>query len=257
MALPQVLGGSYTGSEYNDRYGSGRRTIRRTAHSGTMDPFDLGQYGARSDYHKKYTTRQARSQFGEGTDEFNMFLDGLNADVGTDVANFYGVGGYYGGTRGPFYQGGVGSGQVNESYNPYANININRYNHLNKKDNPADKLYADLIRAQTRDYETRFAPVERFMADQITATGTKSLEGDLTRTRGAVLGANTNVEGQQQRAMARMGLNYNPASENNMGTVGALVGGLNDTKLRDSDRRNAILSGNLGALSQKARGSVS
>ena len=221
-----------------------------------MDPFALGQYGANSDYHKKYATRQARSQFGEGTDEFNMFLDGLNADVGTDVANFYGAGGYYGGTQGPFYQGGVGSGQVNQSYNPYANININRYDHLDKKENPADKLYADLIRAQTRDYETRFAPVEQYLANQITATGTRSLQGDLSRTRGAVLGANTNVEGQQQRAMARMGLNYTPATQDNMGTVGALVGGLNDTRLRDSDRRAAMLSGNLGALSQKARGSV-
>ena len=95
------------------------------------------------------------------------------------------------------------------------------------------------------------------MANQITATGTKSLAGDLARTRGAVLGANTNVEGQQQRAMARMGLNYTPATQNNMGTVGALVGGLNDTRLRDSDRREAILSGSLGALSQKARGNVS
>lgn len=255
--LPTIMGGVYTGKEYQKRYGEGRPEIRSTAHSGTMDPFDLGQYGARSDYHAKYAKRQARSQFGEGTDEFNMFLDGLNAEVGTNVADFYGVGGYYGGTRGPFYEGGVGSGQVNQSYNPYANININRYDHLDKKENPADKLYADLIRAQTRDYETRFAPVERYLADQITATGTKSLAGDLTRTRGAVLGANTNVEGQQQRAMARMGLNYTPASQNNMGTVGALVGGLNDTRLRDSDRRAAMLSGNLGALSQKARGSVS
>lgn len=244
---------------YRDPFGTGetRKQVRRSAHSGDYSAFDLGQYGSRSDYHEKYAKRQARSQFGKGTDEYNMFLDGLNAEARTTVEDFYGTGGYYGSNQGEFYAGGVGSGQINEGYNPYNNINTNRYDHLGKKENPADKLYADLIRAQTKDYETRFAPVEQYMANQITSTGTKSLEGDLARTRGAVLNANTSVEGQQQRAMGRMGLDYTPASQNNMGTVGALVGGLNDTRMRDSDRRQAMLSGNLGAISQKARGSVS
>jgi hypothetical protein len=172
-------------------------------------------------------------------DAFFEFLGNLSPETRGSVLSFYET---------PAF---------NMNANPYSDIDINRYDHLDKKENPADKLYADLIRAQTKDYETRFAPVEQYLADQITATGTKSLQGDLTRTRGAVLNANANVEGQQQRAMARMGLNYNPASQNNMGTVGALVGGLNDTRLRDSDRRNAMLSGNLGAISQKARGSMS
>lgn len=218
-----------------------------------MTPFEFGQAAQRrSGFFNKNLSGMAKEMYGAGSPEFAQFLDGLNAQTAAEVDAFYGGQGGYGQYYSPF-AGGSG----NTGYNPYSTINVNRYDHLGKKDNPADKLYADLIRAQTQDYMTRFAPVENFMAGQITSTGTKSLAGDLARTRGAVLGANTNVEGQQQRAMARMGLNYTPATQDNMGTVGALVGGLNDTRLRDSDRREAILSGSLGALSQKARGSVS
>jgi hypothetical protein len=235
-----------------------RREKEREAQ--TKTPFELGQarsLNSGSKFYRKLYDNMARQNFGTyGDPEFSQYLDGLNAGAAADVATFYGVGGYQDHSQ-PFYQGGVGSGQINTAYNPYANINVNRYDHLNKKDNPADKLYADLIRAQTADYEKRFAPIERFMADQITATGTKSLEGDLTRTRQAVLQAGANVEGQQQRAMERMGIGYSPASQNNQSTVSSLVGGLNDTRMRDADRRQAMLSGNLGALSQKARGAIS
>lgn len=172
---------------------------------------------------------------------FENYLSMLNPQTRMEVGNFY----------------GANMEITNSGYNPYASINPNAYNNVDRKEQPADQLYADLIRAQTQDYLTRFAPVEDYMAGQITATGTKALEGDLTRTRGAVLGADANIQAQQARSMSRMGLNYNQGSANNTGTVSALVGGLNDTRMRDADRRNAILSGNLGALSQKARGSVS
>lgn len=232
----------------------------RKASLETISPFEYGQKRSQFSNNKFFREMYddiAKKRFGTyGSDEYNQYLDGLNAGAAADVAMFYG-GGVYQDLSGDFYQRGGVLGQVNQSYNPYANININRYDHLNKKDNPADKLYADLIRAQTADYEKRFAPVERFMADQITATGTKALGGDLARTRGAVLGASANVEGQQQRAMERMGINYTPSTADNQSTVGSLVGGLNDTRMRDSDRRQAMLSGNLGTISQKARGSVS
>lgn len=175
-----------------------------------------------------------------GPEAYNAYLDRLNPETRMAVSNFY----------------DAGFNTTDVSYNPYSTINSNRYNHLGRKENPGDKLYADLIKAQTRDYLTRFAPVEQFMANEITATGTRSLQGDLGRTRDAVLGANRNVEGQQARAMGRMGLNYTPASQNNQAAVGALVGGLNDTRMRDADRRQAMMSGNLGAISQKARGSI-
>jgi hypothetical protein len=139
------------------------------------------------------------------------------------------------------------------SFNAYQGINPYQYSGMDRDDNPADKLYADLIRAQTRDYNTRFAPLENFLASEITATGTKSLAGDMTRTREAVTGAGVNVRGQQQRAAGRYGL-----TSQNMGAgaseMSALVGGLNDTKMRDIDRRQGLLTGSMSGISQKARG---
>ena len=78
----------------------------------------------------------------------------------------------------PSYSGGMG--------NPYAGINPYQYSYMDPKENPGDKLFADLIRAQTQDYLTRFAPIENFLASEITATGTKALAGDLQRTRDAI-----------------------------------------------------------------------
>ena len=97
---------------------------------------------------------------------------------------------------------------------------------MDKKDMPGDKLYADLIRAQTRDYNQRFAPIENFMAGQITATGTKSLGADLDRTRSNMGSAVTNVQGQQNRDMGRMGLQGNSNVANSTTAVGGLVCGL-------------------------------
>ena len=110
-----------------------------------------------------------------------------------------------------------------------------------------------MIRAQTQDYNQRFVPVENFMAGQITATGTKSLAGDLANTRSNMGSAVTNVQGQQNRDMARMGLQGNNNIANSTTAVGGLVGGINDTRLRDADRRQSLLSGSLSGISQKAR----
>ncbi len=139
--------------------------------------------------------------------------------------------------------------------NPYRNINPYQYSNMSRRDAPGDQLYADIVRAQTQDYLNRFAPIEDFLAGQITATGTQSLQGDLDRTRSAVLGAGANVAAQQGRAMERFGVQRNTDLANQNSTVSALVGGLNDTRLRDEDRRMALLTGGVGALSQKARSS--
>ena len=93
-----------------------------------------------------------------------------------------------------------------------------------------------------------------FLAGQITATGTNQLGNDLARTREAVLGASQNVYGQQQRNMQRYGFSGAPQSTaSRNATVGTLVGGLNLTRQRDADRRNALLVGGLGDLGAKAR----
>jgi hypothetical protein len=50
-----------------------------------------------------------------------------------------------------------------------------------------------------------------------------------------------------------MGLQNRSNISNSTTAVGGLVGGLNDTRLRDADRRQSILSGSLSGISQKAR----
>lgn len=162
---------------------------------------------------------------------FTNYLAQLDPEISGIVGNFYGY----------------------SPDNPYAQINPYKYSYMDAKDQPGDQLYADLIRAQTQDYNQRFAPIENFMAGQLTATGTKSLEGDLANTRENMNAAAANVQSQQNRNMGRMGLQNTGNVFNSMTAVGGLVGGLNDTRLRDSDRRQSILSGSLSGISQKAR----
>lgn len=166
--------------------------------------------------------------------DFNFFLSALPQQARDEVSGFYN----YGGSAG----------------NPYANIDPYRYGGMDQRDAPADKLYADLIRAQTQDYMTRFAPVETMLASEITATGTKQLPEDLRRTRDVIGQTSENVMGQQRRQAQRYGVDYDPSLTANNSTVSAMVGGLNDTRMRDVDRRQALLTGGLGAVGQKARG---
>ena len=136
-------------------------------------------------------------------------------------------------------------------FNAYSSINPYGYS-TNPKDMGGDQLYADLIRAQTQDYMTRYAPVENFLASEITATGTKALAGDMQRTRQGIMGASRNVQGQQNRAMERFGLSGDQYDRNNMSTASALVGGLNDTRAADVDRRTQLLGGSLSGIAQRA-----
>ena len=167
------------------------------------------------------------------------FLGRLNPDTRRAVEEFYG--------GDPYFMGG-------DPDNPYGNINPYAYSNYSAEDNPGDKLYADLIRAQLDDYLTRFSPVEEYLAGEITATGTGQLEADLERTRDAVLTARENVTGQQARARGRYGLTAIPASARRANqTVSTLVGGLNTTRQRDADRQEALLTGGLGSIGEKAR----
>jgi hypothetical protein len=162
------------------------------------------------------------------------------------VQNFYGggPGGYGGYGYTPFGTGGYSPS------NPYAHINPYAYRGLDPKENPGDKLFADLIRAQTQDYLTRFAPIENMLANEITATGTKALEGDLQRTRDAVAQSGLNVQGSMNRDAARYGVDAQNLDQNTM--TSTLVGGLNATRMRDADRRLALLGG-MGAITARAQ----
>ncbi|MBJ34089.1 MAG: hypothetical protein CMC89_05115 [Flavobacteriaceae bacterium] len=145
-------------------------------------------------------------------------------------------------------------GQVfDPNFNPYANINTRVATGRNASKRPADDLFAELIRAQTDDYTTRFAPIERDLASRVTSTGTTSLSGDLMRTGDAITTAAQNAAGQQRRGLERFGL----TSDSNIGQdnsyISSLVGGFNDTIRRDEDRRQAIIGGGIGNISSTAR----
>lgn len=149
---------------------------------------------------------------------------------------------------------GYNAMDVNATYNPnnpYANINPYRYAGMDPKEGPGDRLLADLIRAQTRDYQTRFAPIENMLAASITRTGTTFLPQDLERTRSAITGAAQNVQGMSDRAANRLGVQGAQMDQNN--TTSTLVGGLNETRARDSDRRLQLLTGGLSGITQSAR----
>ena len=170
--------------------------------------------------------------------ELEMFVQNLNPETRNQVMAFYGM------------------NPAVYSDNPYSAINPGRYRGVDSKHFPGDQLYADLIRAQTQDYLNRFAPVESDLLSRITPTGTTSLGADLVRTRGAVLDAGANVQGQQNRDYERLGIAGNSAIGSGNDTVGALTGALNDTRMRDTDRMMRLVTGVGGAVSQRARGSL-
>ncbi|MEC8254687.1 MAG: hypothetical protein VX004_04395 [SAR324 cluster bacterium] len=163
---------------------------------------------------------------------YDNFLQALSGETAMGVQNFFGT--------------------MNQN-NPYAAINPYQYRGMSRRDAPADRLYADLIRAQTQDYLNRFVPIENELAASITETGTTFIDEDLERTRGAVLGSAQNVESQANRRMGRFGLYGDSGIADSNATISALVGGINDTYMRDRDRRDALLTGGLAALSQRAR----
>ena len=151
--------------------------------------------------------------------------------------------------------GGMGAGPANAmSYNPsnpYSGINPYAYSYMDPKEGPGDRLLADLIRAQTRDYQTRFAPIENMLAASITRTGTAFLPQDLERTRSSITGAAQNVQGMSDRAANRLGVQGAQMDQNN--TTSTLVGGLNETRMRDQDRRLQLMTGGLSGITQAAR----
>ena len=181
------------------------------------------------------------------------------------VGQFYGASGPDGPDRrggrftrfGGGTQSGMGGGYV-QNYgsnynpgNPYASIDPYRYSGLDNKENPGDKLLADLIRAQTRDYQTRFAPVENMLASTITRTGTTFLPEELERTRSSITGAAQSVQGTMNRDAQRMGIAPQQMDQNSV--TASMVGGLNQTRTRDEDRRLQLLTGGLSGITQGAR----
>jgi hypothetical protein len=179
------------------------------------------------------------------------WLASLPEETAEQVGTFYNTPtGQYGG---PWDQGGRQQTPYDPN-NPYGHINPYAYSGMDREDNPADRLLAQLTRAQLRDYQERFQPAENFLAANITQTGTAQLEADLERTRGSVIQGRDNVRGQSDRFRERYGLSALGASTGAANaTASSMVGGLNMTRSRDSDRQNALLTGGLGAIGQNAR----
>lgn len=134
--------------------------------------------------------------------------------------------------------------------NNYQSINPSAY--LDDDKEGASRLFADIIRAQTQDYLTRFAPIEDYLAGTITRTGTTFLEGDMERTRDAVMGGAQSARDQYTRQFERYGV-MGKQLDNTNATTSALVGGMNDTRDRDVDRKIALLGGGLGSIGMKSR----
>ena len=180
-----------------------------------------------------------------------QFLQSLPDAARQEFFDFYGGGG--GGSQGALIENtGTPTSPV-YNYNPsnnYSGIDPNAYAGDDKEG--ASRLFADIIRAQTQDYLTRFAPIEDYLAGTITRTGTTFLEGDMERTRDAVMGGAQSARDQYTRQFERYGV-MGQQLDNTNATTSALVGGMNDTRDRDVDRKIALLGGGLGSIGMKSR----
>jgi len=183
--------------------------------------------------------RDAVSQFYFGDDGVPTYGDNAPAPTPLTGTEDAGIAGIFGG-RGESY----------DYTNNYQNLNPNAY--LDDDKEGASRLFADIIRAQTQDYLRRFAPIEDYLASTITRTGTTFLEGDMNRTREAITGGAQSARDQYTRQFERYGV-MGKQLDNTNATTSALVGGMNDTRDRDVDRKIALLGGGLGSIAQKAR----
>lgn len=181
------------------------------------------------------------------------FLQSLPDEARQQFFDFYGDGGESQAAQ--IGNSGTAASPVynyNPNQNPYGGVNPSAYAGDDKEG--ASRLFADIIRAQTEDYLNRFAPIEDFLAGTITRTGTTFLEGDMARTRESVMGGGLAAQGQYSRNLERFGV-MGKQLDNSMATTSALVGGLNDTRDRDEDRKLALLGGGLGSIAPKIRSS--
>lgn len=132
---------------------------------------------------------------------------------------------------------------------------VNPSAYANDKKEGAQRLSADVIRAQYQDYQNRFAPIENFAVQSLTRNGTMDGQFDVARSRAAVENAGANLQGQQERAMGRFGLGAtspNIAQSNEV--TGGVVAGMNQARLADADRRLQMLGGGAGAGAAGTRG---
>lgn len=182
----------------------------------------------------------------------------MPAEIANMRGDFFGFGGIsgYGGVSGftPPPEGVVTTGAPapsglyggNVQYAPpssaYSGINPTSY--LSNKKEGASNLNAAVQRAQYQDYLNRFAPIENFAVGQIRGRNTADLGFDLARANQSVMNAGANLQGQQERAMGRFGLQYtgnNIAQSNEI--TGGRVAALNNARMADEQRAINMVAG--------------
>jgi hypothetical protein len=142
----------------------------------------------------------------------------------------------------PSQPGGLYAAPVRfDNGNAYAGIDASTY--LSDKKKGASNLNAAITRAQYDDYERRFMPIEDMAVGLLKGRNTADLPFDLARTQQSIAGAAENFQGQQERSQSRYGLKSKMGVTNTVDLAGAMVGGLNQTKLADEDRRMGLLAG--------------
>lgn len=158
----------------------------------------------------------------------------------------------YTGSISPDFQPGAMYAPINyqSAPNAYASVNTD----TTGKDG-AQRVNADVIRAQYADYERRFQPIENMAIGLLTESGTKDLPLDLARTRQTIGGVFGNVQGQQDRAMERFG-QTNKARDitGSNAEAGTMVAGLNTATFADEERRMKLLGGGSTSAASVVRG---
>lgn len=140
--------------------------------------------------------------------------------------------------------GGLYGGNV--SYNPSESAynSINPANYLYDKKKGASNLSAAVQRAQYQDYLNRFAPVENYLVNSINGRNTQDLGFDVARANQSVVNSGMNMQGQQERAMGRFGLQYRGP---NIGASNEITGGrvaaMNQARMADEQRALDLMSG--------------
>ena len=140
--------------------------------------------------------------------------------------------------------GGLYGGNVTYSPSSSAYGSIDPSMYLSDKRKGASNLSAAVQRAQYQDYLNRFAPVENYLVGQVNGRTTQDLGFDLARANQSVINAGSNMQGQQERAMGRFGLQYRGASMANSNEItGGRVAAMNQARMADEERALSLVSG--------------
>lgn len=140
--------------------------------------------------------------------------------------------------------GGLYGGNVQYTPGRSAYAPINPASYFSDKKEGAANLSAAVQRAQYQDYLNRFAPIENFAIKQIQGRQTADMGYDVARANQSVINAGANLQGQQERAMGRFGLQYaGPTVANANEITGGRVAAMNQARMADEERALNLLAG--------------